>query len=209
MHSFCRHSSLPVQVTYLMLDQLHGIFDRQRDPYQSTEFAFTRFLVPRLCGYAGRALFCDGDMLIRDDPAALWALFDESYTVQVVKRKHHEQTPNGKKFLGRVQTAYQRKNWSSVVLFNNAKCRRLSPEYVATAPGLDLHQFAWVTQDYEIGDLPAQWNHLVGVDRPNPAASLVHYTLGMPSFNAWRECEFAEEWRIERDLLLQHRSEAD
>jgi hypothetical protein len=200
-HSLLRRSSVPLEITYLRLDHLRGIFDRPRDPYQSTEFAFTRFLIPYLCGYAGRALYFDGDMICTANPAELWRLFDGRYAVQVVKRTHHEMTPDGKKFLGRVQTAYPRKNWSSLMFFNNPLCRRLTPEYVETAPGLDLHTFQWV-RDEEIGALPREWNHLVGVDVPNPAAKLVHYTLGMPSFHGWRECEFAPEWRAERDALL-------
>jgi hypothetical protein len=201
VHSALRRSSVPLQVTYLVLPQLQAIFDRPREPLQSTEFAFTRWLVPYLCGYAGRALFVDGDMICRSDLAALWALFDERCVVQVVQRAWHEMTPEGRKFLGRAQTAYARKNWSSVMLFNNAKCRRLEPQYVATAPGLDLHQFRWLAHDYELGALPASWNHLVGVDKPNLDADLVHFTLGMPYFHGWNECEYAPEWRRERDAM--------
>lgn len=202
VHSVLRRSSVPVAVHYLVLSNLRKVFNRPRDPYQSTEFAFTRFLVPYLCGYAGPAIFCDGDMIMREDIAQLAAMFDRRYSVQVVRRQHHEMPHDGRKFLGRQQTAYPRKNWSSVVLFNTERCRRLTPKYVETAPGLELHQFGWVTHDYEIGGLPAAWNHLVGVDVPNPAAALVHYTLGMPSFHEFRECEYAPEWRAERDSLL-------
>lgn len=202
-HSVLRRATVPVSVQFLMLTQLKRIFDRPRDPYQSTEFAFTRFLVPYLCNYAGRALFCDGDMIMRADIAELMAQFDERYAVQVVQRTHHEMTPDGLKFLGRVQTAYPRKNWSSVMLFNNARCHRLTPEYVAAAPGLELHQFAWL-QDRDIGAIKGHWNHLVGVDMPNQAAKLAHFTLGMPSFKVWQECEFAPDWRGERDALLEH-----
>ena len=44
-----------------------GLYTR---PYQgeSTEFAFTRFLVPALCEWKGYALFCDGDFMWRCDP---------------------------------------------------------------------------------------------------------------------------------------------
>lgn len=200
-HSLLRRSSIPVEVTYLMLSQLKSIFDRPRDPLQSTEFAFTRFLVPFLCGYSGRALFFDGDMICRADIAELAGQFDERYAAQVVQRQHHEMTKDGLKFLGRKQTAYPRKNWSSVMMFNNAKCRALTPQYVATTSGLDLHRFAWLA-DRDIGHLKPEWNHLVGVDQPNPEAKLVHFTLGLPSFHGWKECEFAKEWRDERDAML-------
>lgn len=204
VHSALRRCSVPLEVTYLALPHLRAIFDRAREPTQSTEFAFTRWLVPYLCGYGGRALFCDGDMICRTDLAELWELFDPRCAVQVVQRSGQAQTPDGTKFLGRVQTAYPRKNWSSVMLFNNPKCRRLDPAYVARAPGLELHQFDWLPGAGELGALPADWNHLVGVDAPDPDAKLVHFTLGMPYFHGWKECEYAPEWRAERDALLAH-----
>jgi hypothetical protein len=201
-HSVARRASQPVAVQPLVLEQLAGFYDRPRDPLQSTEFAFTRFLVPYLSGYEGWSIFADGDMICLADLAELWALRDGRYVVMVVQRLHHEITASGRKFLDRPQTAYPRKNWSSVMLFNNSLCRRLTPEYVATAKGLELHQFAWVRADADIGALPAEWNHLVGVDAPRADAKIVHYTLGMPFFKGLRECEFATEWRAERDALL-------
>ena len=32
---------------------------------------------------------------------------------------------------------------------------------------------------------------------------LVHYTIGGPYFNEWRDCEYSEEWRRDRDAMLQ------
>jgi hypothetical protein len=200
VHSVHRRSSMPVSVQPLMLSQLKGIFNRPRDPLQSTDFAFTRFLVPYLCGFKGHAIFADGDMICRADIAELWAMRNEPYAIQVVKRED-QRVDSPTKFLGRTQTAYRRKNWSSVMLFNCAACLPLSPSYVEQAPGLALHQFEWVHDD-DIGDLPREWNHLVGVDEPNQNAKLVHYTLGMPAFHAWRECEFSMEWREERDAMM-------
>ena len=71
-----------------MLEQLGGMLTRERNPLQSTDFSFSRFLVPYLCGYEGWSLFMDCDMLMLDDIAELWALRDERYAVQVVKHEH-------------------------------------------------------------------------------------------------------------------------
>ena len=106
------------------------------------------------------------------------------------------------KFLGAIQTKYAKKNWSSVMLFNAAKCRALTPDYVNTASGLELHQFKWLESDDLIGEIPHRWNHLVGYDDPNPDASLVHYTIGGPYFDEYQDCEYADEWRQERDKML-------
>lgn len=156
-HSIQRRSSQPVAITYIKLDQLKD-FKRERDPLQSTDFSFSRFMVPSLCNFEGHAIFMDCDMLCKDDMAQLWSLKDDRYAVQVVQ---HDYRPHQtRKFLDQPQTRYARKNWSSVMLFNNRRCKRLTPEYVNTATGLELHQFRWL-KDGEIGRLPERWNHLV------------------------------------------------
>jgi hypothetical protein len=115
----------------------------------------------------------------------------------------HEHTPREKiKFLDQPQSKYEKKNWSSVMLFNNSRCRALTPEYISTATGLDLHQFKWLNGDEEIGALPQEWNHLVGYHPSRPGASLVHYTLGGPYFSEHKTCEYATEWFVERDRML-------
>ncbi len=199
-HSIHARASRPVAIAPVMLSQLGGVYRRPRDPLQSTDFSFSRFLVPYLCGYEGWALFTDCDMLVLDDVARLWDLRDERYAVQVVQHVH---VPKEEvKFLGAVQTRYAKKNWSSVMLMNCAKCTALTPEYVNAASGLELHQFKWLGDDARIGALPRRWNHLVGYDAPDPHASLVHYTIGGPYFEAYRECEYAGEWFAEREAML-------
>jgi hypothetical protein len=193
--SIFSRSTEPVSITPLALANLRGIFSRSRDPLQSTEFAFSRFLTPYLSGYAGWSLFFDCDMLVRDDVATLWRLRDERYAVQVVKHDHRPRETV--KFLGQSQSAYAKKNWSSVMLMNNARCRALTPEYVNRASGLELHQFKWLEGESLIGELPKRWNHLVGYDPSTSEVSLVHFTLGGPYFRGYAECEFSDLWRAE------------
>jgi hypothetical protein len=194
-HSIQARASQPVAIAPIMLSQLHDIFQRERHPLQSTDFSFSRFLTPFLSGFEGWSIFMDCDMLLQADIAQLWALRDERYAVMVVK---HEHTPTEtRKFLNEPQSAYAKKNWSSVMLFNNAKCQTLTPAYVNTATGLELHQFKWLDHDDLIGALPPQWNHLVGYDKPRSDAALVHYTLG-----EYAQCEYAKEWLRERDAML-------
>lgn len=198
-HSILERATLPVSITPISLNTLGGIFDRPRNDLQSTDFSFSRFLTPYLSGYAGWSIFMDCDMLVLDDIAHLWALRDERFAVQVVK---HDHVPaETQKFLGMPQTRYAKKNWSSVMLMNNARCTALTPEYVNTASGLELHQFHWLASDDEIGEIPARWNHLVGYDAPNPDVSLVHYTIGGPYFDEWVDCEHADAWFAQRDRM--------
>ena len=199
-HSIHARASVPVAVVPVMLSELKGVLTRERHPLQSTDFSFSRFLTPFLSDYQGWSIFMDCDMLVLDDIEKLYALRDERYAVMVVKHDHVPKET--RKFLDQPQTAYQKKNWSSVMLFNNAQCRALTPDYVNTASGLELHQFKWLANDELIGEIPARWNHLVGYNAPNRDVSLVHYTLGGPYFQEYRDCEYADEWRAARQDML-------
>ena len=201
-HSIQTRASEPVTIAPLMLSQLGKLMWRARHDLQSTDFSFSRFLVPHLCDYQGWALFMDCDMLVRDDIARLWALRDDSYAVMCVK---HDHVPNeSTKFLGQTQTRYEKKNWSSVMLFNTAKCRALTADYVNTASGLDLHRFHWLGNDDLIGEIPHRWNHLVDYDPPAPAAEIsnLHFTTGGPYFPQYAKCGYADLWFAERDRML-------
>lgn len=203
-HSIVRRSSVPVHITPMVLRQLP--LTRPREAMQSTEFSFSRFLVPYLCGYEGVAAFLDCDMLCRCDIADLFAEAPTGKAVSVVK---HSYTPKDRtKFLDKPQTVYRRKNWSSVMVFQNRRCEVLTPDYVNTSSGLDLHQFK-AFPDLDIGELDPAWNHLVGEYEPNPAAKLAHFTLGTPCFEKYRHCEFAQEWRDELSSMLYHNSRGE
>lgn len=191
-HSIIKNSSRPVSITPIKLQHLSKLFTRDRQNNQSTEFSFTRFLTPYLAGYKGWAIFMDCDVIMRGDIAELWALRDERYAVQCVKHDH--QPTNSVKFLGEPQTRYEKKNWTSVMLMNCAKCTALTPDFVNTASGLELHQFKWLESDALIGELPRDWNFLVEYYKHDEAAKLLHYTEGGPYYAATRHVDFAEDW---------------
>lgn len=186
-HSIWANAKQPVSITPLILRQLP--MHRERTPTQSTEFSFSRFLVPYLCNYEGQALFMDCDMLVRCNIWELFDLADKGADVTVVKHNYVPKTE--RKFLNQAQSTYEKKNWSSLMLFNNDRCRNLTPEYVNDATGLELHQFKWAGA---VGEFPAKYNHLVGEYEPNPNAKIVHYTLGTPCFAKYARCEFSGEW---------------
>ena len=198
-HSIMRHSSQPVAITPIMKRHMQSFYSRERSSIESTDFSFTRFLVPYLSGYEGWSVFMDCDMLMSADIAELWALRDDKYAVMCVK--HDYVARDDVKFLGAVQTKYEKKNWSSVMLFNNAACTMLTPDVVARETGLYLHQFKWLDGDQQIGGLPTTWNYLVGEMTMPGTPKLIHYTLGGPYFDSYRECEHAELWFAEQRLL--------
>lgn len=203
--SLRRRASIPVDVTPLRADQLRmqgllrrlvdnrgGMFDLASQAAQSTEFAASRFLVP-LLAQTGLALFVDCDVVFLGDVAELLALADPTKAVQVVK--HNHQPAQALKMGGAVQTAYSRKNWSSVMLFraDHPAHRRLSLDAINHWPGRDLHAFGWLHPD-EIGALPAGWNWLVGC-QPKPAhLRLAHLTLGGPWIPGWPGAEHDDIW---------------
>lgn len=170
-HSIMRRASTPVSITPLVLSQLpitrRGL----------TEFTYSRFLVPYLCGFNGRAIFVDSDMLCRGDIAEIAHLNLDAAAVAVV---WHEQV-------------FER---PSVMVFDNTRCSVLTPEYVDTKSH-QLFDLAWTHRASNIAALPPEWNHLVGYDAPNPDAKMVHFTKGVPCWPETSTCEFAAEWRAE------------
>lgn len=164
----------------------------------ATEFAISRFVIPFLRP-AGWAVFMDCDMVCRVDIKELFNLADDKYAVMVVK--HNQEKGSTTKMDNQVQTFYSRKNWSSMILWNcSHKSNRFLTTYeLNTWPGRDLHAFRWL-QDSEIGELPLEWNYLVGVSKKIDNPKIIHYTLGTPNMKEYENCEFAEDWLKEKKL---------
>jgi hypothetical protein len=119
-------------------------------------------------------------------------LRDDKYAVQVSKHDYVPRTET--KFLGHIQTAYPKKNWSSFMLMNCKKCTRLTPDYVNKASGLELHQFKWLENEELIGSLPLEWNWLVGEYPYKEEVKNIHYTEGGPYFENYSDCDYSSDW---------------
>lgn len=212
-----RRSTMRLHVTPMLEEGLRadGMYDRPfrlegsqridlRDgrPF-STDFAFTRFLVPRLMGFRGVALFCDCDFLFLSDVADLFELFDPQYAVQVVKHAPNAAPgQNGTKMDGMQDIMYGRKNWSSLVLWNcgHPDNAALDHAVVNHSTGQWLHAFSWLSDD-QIGALPLSWNWLAGVSDDLPGyrkPDAVHFTLGGPWFPGYEKMPYAEDWLREK-----------
>ena len=154
--------------------------------------------------FKGWALFIDCDIVFLEDVNNLFSLADDRYAVMCVK---HEFNPKpGLKMDGQVQTVYPRKNWSSVVLWN---CAHPSNEKVTVDSvnnpnfnGAYFHRFSWL-KDEEIGELPCDWNWLVGwYKKDDGVPRAIHYTEGGPWFKNYRNCEFNQDWKkCLRDMM--------
>lgn len=208
VRSLLSRASLPLAVEPLLLPHLEavglyrretirtadgGLMDKISGAPMSTEFALSRFLVPRLAGEVGCAVFMDADFLWRDDIRHMLAAIDWTKAVSVVK--HAYEPAETVKMDGQPQTSYPRKNWSSLMVFNlgHPAHRHLTDVAFASRLGRDLHALNWL-RDEVIGDIDPRWNHLVGVDAHDPAAGAVHFTLGTPDMPGYEDQPFASEW---------------
>ncbi len=173
-HSLASRSSIPLAITPLVLKTLpitrRGL----------TEFTYSRFLAPYLCGYEGWSVFLDADMLVLGDIAELMrhVYVRPPSSVHVVK---HE-----RKF-----------EQASLMVFENSRCTEITPEYVDN-PSTPLMNFPWARGN--VGELPKEWNHLVGYDKPKNA-KLVHFTMGVPVWAQTQDCEYSNLWRAELQAL--------
>ena len=203
-YQVCKHSILArnkdVDVRPLKQQELRdtGWYNRPIDKLASTEFTFTRFLIPELANFKGWAVFMDCDMILTTDIKELFDQADDKYAVMCVK--HDYKVKEEFKMDGQKQTIYPRKNWSSVMLFNcgHPSNARLDQDMVNEKElnGAYFHRFSWL-EDSEIGELDHTWNYLVGVYNDIEKPKLLHYTEGGPWFENYRHCQYNQVWKTE------------
>lgn len=218
-HSMRRHASSPIDTIKLEHRALRKqkLFDRpwsiegngqyhdttDGKPF-STEFSHTRFLVPEICRRNGMtegwALFCDCDFLFLTDVAELFDHANKQYAVMCVK---HDYNPEeGVKMDGMVQQNYNKKLWSSLVLWNigHPKNKTMDKTKANHADGSYLHQFSWL-DDSDIGSIPHSWNYVPSVSPDTNVVKAVHFSLGGPWLPDYRETEYAKEWYKELEHM--------
>jgi len=196
-HSVASRASKPVSIVRLQLSQLTPFTRRGL-----TEFTYSRYLVPYLSEYEGWSVFLDADMLCLGDIHELVA-YAERDTADIVGEwaAQNDTNPSGPSLY--VVKNARRFEWPSMMVFRNALCRTLTPEWVQD-PKNDPYRLEWVASTYPhqrtpkwtdgIGELPAEWNQLVHYDPPNPNAKLIHFTQGIPCWPETAEGEFSEQW---------------
>lgn len=195
--SILSRCSIPVSITPLNRDNIKGLYTRTRGALESTDFSMSRFLVPYLCNYEGKAIFMDCDMLCLTDIAEIMGLVED----EAVSCCKHDYVPrNTIKFFGAVQTRYEKKNWSSLMVFNNARCKELTPESVNMQTGMWLHQMRWADS---IGSIPLEWNYLVGEDgQADAMPKILHFTNGTPCIPGYEDCKYSGLWYEELKKVI-------
>jgi lipopolysaccharide biosynthesis glycosyltransferase len=196
-NSIIRNASAPVAIIPVALNLFTDYKETHGD--NSNHFVYTRFLVPYLMDFKGRAIFIDGDMVVRGDIIELYESLKTAHDVAVVKHDYKTRMPV--KYMGAPNEDYPRKNWSSVIVWDcqSFPNRRLTPDFVQKQPGSFLHRFSWIDDD-RIQALPIEWNWLPDELGENTDAKLLHYTLGTPCFHEFVDTTQAEVWHNEHGL---------
>ena len=190
-YSLHKHAKYDIDIDILRMDKLveDGVYWRT-ECKASTEFTYSRFLIPHLENYTGWAMFVDSDFVfLKDITPVVEDIIQrpgsERYSCFVVR--HAEYTPKNEfKFYGEHQEAVPKKNWSSLILFNcsHPDVKKLSTIAVNNMSPQYLHRFEW-TNDIRIGSLDVRWNWLVGEYDINPEPYALHFTNGGPFNQVW------------------------
>lgn len=168
---------------------------KRNDNSGTTEFTYTRFLVPYLNNFEGFALFCDSDFLWQCDPTEILnENIEKKFNVGCVKHEYKD-CKSKLKMNGLPQEWYPRKNWSSLMLFNCSKCKILTPEVINYETPKYLHRLEWCN-DKNIISINKSYNYLVGYynDLQIKNIKALHYTDGGPWHPGYENTEFSKNW---------------
>ena len=162
-----------------------------------TPFSFARFAPPALCGFEGRAIYCESDMLALGDIAELWEFpLDEAPFAAVPHAAHR----------GAASPFQTQGYMSSVMVFDNPRCRNLDVVAITDRlrdGRLEYHDVISLTDrfltevDLDISPLPAMWNDL---EKPLVDTKILHFTNwnrrpwlhpGQPARGIWADAYLA------------------
>jgi hypothetical protein len=172
-------------------------------PQGTNGFTLSRFLVPWLCDFRGKAIFADAaDMICTTDIAPLAAELNSMRgAVKVVK--HQYTTKHKIKYIGTELESpnmnYPRKNWASLMLIDceHDAWRNLTPDTLAKNPIKDFLEFTFI-RDEDIESISDDgWNRMVDEGQSLEGAKILHWTAGIPAFDHYKNAPGAELWRQE------------
>lgn len=172
-YSIRRHTDAKVDV----VSMADVILPEPKDIRQGsrTNFSFTRFAIPRLCDYKGRAIYMDADMQVFKDIRSLWSIpFQGREKIQILEEVPAEFQPKDK-----VGAPSERKKQSSVMLLDCAQLDWVPEDIISGLDGKytyeQLLSEICILDEKEIGwRVPWIWNsleiYIEGV------TALTHYT---------------------------------
>jgi lipopolysaccharide biosynthesis glycosyltransferase len=171
-HSIKRHANTNVEVIPMIDLPVRQPKDSWNFP--RTGFSFSRFCIPKLAGYTGKALYLDADMLVFRDIESLWSIpFNGAKIVIQKEVKHAEET------VKKEGAPANRRKQCSVMLLD---CERLDWDIDQIIDGLDAGHYDYERLMYDLVILdeseiqfgiPFEWNSLEYYDE---STCLIHYT---------------------------------
>ena len=203
-HSIRRHTLRKVEV--------HPMVDlpvrSPQDPlnWQRTGFSFSRFCIPELAGYQGKALYLDADMLVFEDIASLWDIpFDhgDSKTKVIIQAELPEAHQQTNKKPG---APAKRVKQCAVMLLD---CDRLNWDINRIIDGFDQGEYDYEKLLYDLCILNEQdikyavpfcWNSMEHY-APSETA-LIHYTDMATQPWVYAQNQHGHLWLAEVRLML-------
>jgi hypothetical protein len=171
-YSIKRHTTATVEVIPMLDLPVPSPADPRNSP--RTGFSFSRFCIPKLAGYKGRAIYMDADMLVFSDIRELWDIpFDGAKIVIQKEVKFEEQST------AKVGAPKKRKKQCAVMLLD---CDRLDWDIEKIVSNMDRGEYDYEQLMYDLCILPEEevkygvpfeWNSLEHWD---PTTRLIHYT---------------------------------
>lgn len=197
-HSIRRHSDREIEVTHMI--DLPVTMPRDPDNRPRTGFSFSRFQIPALAGYTGRAIYLDADMLVFKDIGALWDLPMHGATVAI-----QQEIPGLASTMHKRHAPERRPLQCSVMLLD---CGRLDWDIEAIVARMDAGEFGYaqlleqlviVDEDKIARTVPGTWNSL---EHWTEDTCLLHYTdMGTQPWVSNRN-PLGELWFSEVRLML-------
>lgn len=171
-HSIKRNTRLDVEV----IPMLDLPIRQPQDPRNSqrTGFSFSRFCIPQLAGYRGKAIYLDADMLVFKDIESLWNIPFDGAKVVI-----QEEIPSDKQTTDKIGAPRERVKQCAVMLLD---CDRLDWDINQIIDGFDRGQYDYdellknlcILDESEIKyGVPFKWNSLEHYDE---STCLIHYT---------------------------------
>ncbi|MEE4678862.1 glycosyltransferase [Pseudomonas alliivorans] len=171
-YSIKRHTTARVEV----IPMLDLPVPEPKDPRngQRTGFSFSRFCIPKLAGYEGKAIYMDADMLVFQDIRKLWKLPFNGAKILI-----QEEVKFADVTMAKENAPKERKKQCAVMLLD---CARLDWDVNEIVQGMDDGRYSYdqlmsglcILPEREVGyGVPFEWNSLEHYDS---GTCLIHYT---------------------------------
>lgn len=171
-YSIKRHTSAEIQTLPMVDLQVPAPKDPRNG--QRTGFSFSRFCIPKLAGYRGKAIYMDADMLVFRDIRELWEIPFDGCKVVIQKEVKFEQETTAK-----AGAPARRPKQCAVMLLD---CGRLDWDVGRIVADMDAGLYGYdelmyglciLAEDEIRYGVPFEWNSLEHWD---PGTRLIHYT---------------------------------